>query len=100
VPKFLIDRNFSKITEDELAFLGVAVLSGATAMFVIGLLTAVVGFAMQVVIGRRRRKRLPGCLSYEHSISRSMPTSIARRTRSSSQSIRSPAKVRVLGFPQ
>ena len=85
MPNFLIDRNFSKITEDELAFLGVAVLSGATAMLVIGLLTAVVGSAMQVVIGRRRRKRLPG---YERSISRSMPTSTARSVRSSSQSIR------------
>ena len=58
MPKFLIGRNFSKITEDEHAFLGVAVRSGATAMLVIGLLTAVVGSAMQVVIGRRRRKRL------------------------------------------
>jgi hypothetical protein len=38
---------------------GVAVLGGATAMLVIGLLTAVVGSAMQVVIRRRRRKRLP-----------------------------------------
>jgi hypothetical protein len=37
----------------------VAVLGGATAMLVIGLLTAVVGSAMQLVILRRRRKRLP-----------------------------------------
>ena len=43
---------------------------------------------------------LPPMPQRQQSASRSMPTSIARSVRSSSQSIRSSAKVRVLGFAQ
>ena len=43
---------------------------------------------------------LPGGHQRCPSASRSIPTSTARSVRSSSQSISSSAKVRVLGFPQ
>jgi hypothetical protein len=45
--------------DDLFELVAFTVLGGAIAMLVIGLLTAVVGSAMQVVIRRRRRKRLP-----------------------------------------
>jgi hypothetical protein len=56
----LVVLSFYEAAQDTISeLLPFAGVSGAIAVLVIGLLTALVGSAMQVFIGWRRRKRLP-----------------------------------------
>jgi hypothetical protein len=56
----LVVLSFYEAEQDTISeLLPFAGVSGAIAVLVIGLLTALVGSAMQVFIGWRRRKRLP-----------------------------------------